>query len=131
MQRTPTEEAYDQSSITSPSATPASASPPRVLRPRPTLESHQKAQRAKKVQRDAEAARRKKEEEEERKMTPSEYAKRVQTKFGEFLEKVDRSKLTMIGKVIFYVGGDFDKASKSTRNKMDFVRPTFSIVTVN
>lgn len=116
----------DASSITTPSTTPlASLTAPssKVLRVRPTLASLQKERREKKAQRDAEVTRRKKEEEEERKMTPTEYAKRVQTKFTEFLQKTNSTKLTMTGKAIFYIGGDYDRASKSTRNKMDFVCP--------
>ncbi|KAH8114995.1 Nucleotidyltransferase [Phellopilus nigrolimitatus] len=55
-------------------------------------------------------------------MTPREYAEKVKTKFGPLLEKTPPSKLFLRDKVIFYVGGDLELASSSTRAKMDFLR---------
>ncbi|KAI5121470.1 hypothetical protein M0805_003927 [Coniferiporia weirii] len=61
-------------------------------------------------------------------MTPFEYAVRVQKKFAPLLEKTAEENLFLKDKVIFYVGGDYKYASKSTRNRMDFLRKKGAVV---
>lgn len=82
--------------------------------------------KAAKSRKEAEERARKKEEAEEKRMTPTEYAKKVQTKFTAMLEKIAQSKdaeekLFLKGKCIFYISGDFDKVVGRTRDRMDFV----------
>lgn len=88
---------------------------------RRTIDSERKAKREANARKKAEEAARKKEEAAERVMTPAEYAARVQTKFTAELAKTPPDKLFLRGTVIFYIGGDYQYASKSTRNRMDFV----------
>ncbi|TDL27085.1 Nucleotidyltransferase [Rickenella mellea] len=55
-------------------------------------------------------------------MTPPEYAAKVLTKFQPLLDRTPPRKLFLKDKNIFYIGGDLKFASKTTRDKMDFVR---------
>ncbi|EJD04833.1 Nucleotidyltransferase [Fomitiporia mediterranea MF3/22] len=55
-------------------------------------------------------------------MTPREYAIRVQSKFAAYLEKTSSEKLPLRGKAIFYIGGDYNTASQTTRKRMDLLR---------
>ncbi|KAL5498395.1 hypothetical protein ACEPAH_2537 [Sanghuangporus vaninii] len=116
----------DDSNITSPSNSPGPSSSSvhmsRILRPRVSAESARKGKKAKKAERDREAAARKKEEEMEKRMTPREYAVHIQEKFKDYLAKVSTDKLPLRDKAIFYVGGDYYTASQSTRKKMDHLR---------
>ena len=62
----------------------------------------------------------------EKRLTPTEYAKKVRTKFVEYLEKVAKAKdadkkLFLKGKNIFYVDNDHSLSTPKTRNKMDIV----------
>ena len=74
-----------------------------------------------KAKKTSEMALKKKEEEEEKRMTPREYATKVQEKFKDELKKASEKELFLKNKTIFYVGGDYDKAVRSTRSRMDYV----------
>lgn len=88
---------------------------------RPTLDSVRKAKKAENARKKAEQAARKKEEEAERLMTPAVYTAKAQTKFTAELSKTPPDKLFLRGTSIFYIGGDYQYASKNTRNRIDFV----------
>lgn len=103
--------------ITSPSNSPAVPLLRVTPRPRQTLESKRKM----KAKKTSEMALKKKEEEEEKRMTPREYATKVQEKFKDELKKASEKELFLKNKTIFYVGGDYDKAVRSTRSRMDYV----------
>jgi hypothetical protein len=113
------------SNITTPTATPnltILGTKPQGRRAQVAQASAREISRQEKARKQAEALAQKKEREEEGRMTPSMYAAKLQTKFRAVLESTPIKKQFMKGKVIFYVGGDHSSASRSTREKMDFVR---------
>lgn len=121
------------SSITTPTTTPMieflrdNAPVARGRRARAAPNQDRMEKKAAKAKKEAEERARRKEEAEEKRMTPAEYAKKVQTKFTAKLEKIAQSKnaeekLFLKGKCIFYICGDRDKTVPQTRDKMDFVR---------
>lgn len=110
----------DTSTVTTPSSTPDPVKPPP---PKRTRSKNDRARRKAEVsQREEKERRRKMEEALEKKMTPSEYALKLHSKFQ---EQVDKNRVNqrfhLEGKRIFFVGGDLNTASDDTRKKMEFV----------
>lgn len=116
---------FDDSSISSPTTTPnLSFLPPNVQdasarKSQPGVREIMKLERARKQTQALEA---KKQLEAEKRMTPASYAANVRIKFRDFLETAPVKKQFLKDTIIFYVGGDYSVASRTTREKMDFVR---------
>lgn len=109
----------DSSNVTTPSSTP---NPTRLMplsRTKTRSKLDRERQKAEKAIEAAEKLKRKKEEECDKKMTPMEYAVKLQSKFQSGIET--KHKQFLKNKCIFYVGGDLQFASNGTREKMNFV----------
>ena len=122
------------SNVTTPTTTPAPPPPPAgnnrlTSRRRSSTKidrAEAKAQRERKkeekARKEAQVKARKEQEAKERRMTPREYAAKLQEKFKDTLTSTPPEKLTLKGKSIFYASGDYNFAGQGTRLRMDVVR---------
>ncbi len=114
--------AGDSSNVTSPSNTPEISTPPHAAAanaPPANAKFTREAKKTEKARREQELRDRKKEELADSRMTPSEYAAKVQTKFADAIERSTKKKLFLAGKRIFFITGDHRSATKTTRRRMD------------